>query len=243
MVLIRQKFLENLTKLVYFLFIACISATTMPQTLPKVGTQEIVGKVNNISIEALVQSPSAQETPLQIVCVFEYTEGDIFTSPPALPKELNGLLHVDAALHGLITELRKTNKFEGKDLETLLITPPPNTIPAKKLLLIGLGNRNAFKEEKMRMIGVTGMREALRLGVSSYTHASDVKDGGVDSITGAVTGYVTQGALEGYKTQQFLKGQNASENLTVNKVTILTGPAFFEDSIVGIKKAIENFNP
>lgn len=207
-------------------------ASAISQTaLPAVDTKETVKKVDGLEIEAKVQSPSAQETPLQVVCLFEYTEGDIF-NPPALAKELNGMVHVDEALQGLITELRKNRQFEGKSLETLLIVPPANTIPAKKLLLIGLGNRNAFKPESMRMVGVTGMREALRLGVSSYSHASDLKDAGIDSPTAAVATYVIQGALEAYRTQ---KGLNkASGPLTVTKVTLLAGPAYFEDSKNGI---------
>lgn len=208
------------------------------KSLPEVGTKETVGKISSVDVEVLVQSPSAQTTPLQIICLFEYTEGDIFNSPPALPKELNGLVHVDEALHGLITELRKTKKFEGHSLETLLIVPPANTIPAKQLLLIGLGNRNDFKPEMMRMVGVTGMREALRLGVSSYSHASDLKDAGFSSPTAEVAGYVIQGAQEAYNTQAFLKEQNASSALTVTKITLLSGPAFFEDSKVGIKKIL-----
>lgn len=205
---------------------------------PPVGTKEILGKVNGVDIEVVVQSPSAQDTPLQIVCLFEYTEGDITTSPPALPKELNGMVHVDEALHGLITDLRRTNQFAGNSLETLLIVPPANTIPAKKLLLIGLGDRNDFKPEMMRMVGVTGMREALRLGVTSYSHASDLKDAGIDSPTAEVAGYVIQGALEAYSTQQYLKKQNASPSLSVTRVTLLSGPAYFANSKKGIQAAI-----
>lgn len=220
-------------------FMILISASQQTSTtLPTVGTKETLGKIDGISIEVIVQSPSAQETPLQIVCLFEYTEGDIFNSPPALSKELNGMLHVDKAFHGLITELRKTNKFEGKFLETLLITPTANTIPAKKLLIIGLGNRNDFKPEMMRMVGVTGMREALRLGVTSYSHASDLKDAGISSPTADVAGYVIQGAIEAYRTQSFLKTQNASDVLTVTKVTLLAGPAYFADSKEGIQKVM-----
>lgn len=215
------------------------SAVNAPQvsTLPSLGTKEILGRVEGIEIEAVVQSPSAQDTPLQIVCVFEYSKGDIFT-PPALPKELNGMVHVDEALHGLITELRKTHQFEGKLLETLLIKPPVNTIPAKRLLIIGLGHRHDFKPEIMRMIGLTGMREALRLGVESYSHASDLKDAGVSSPTGNVAGYVIQGAIEAYRTQSYLKQRDATDPLTVAKVTLLTGPAFFQDSLDGIKKTV-----
>jgi hypothetical protein len=208
------------------------------EKLPALGSSEVLGKSDGVEIEVLVQSPSAQTTPLQIICLFEYTEGDIFNSPPALPKELNGMLHVDEALHGLITELRKLNKFEGHSLETLLIIPPPNTIPAKKLLIIGLGDRNDFKPEMMRMIGVIGMREALRLGVASYSHASDLKDAGISSPNADVAGYVIQGAIEAYRTQLYLKKEGASDPLTVTKVTLLSGPSYFEDSKSGIKKVM-----
>jgi hypothetical protein len=227
------------------MFLILVSATDISQTspiLPVLGTKVLLGHVDGIDIEGIVQSPSAQESPLQIVCLFEYTEGDIFNSPPALPKELNGMLHVDEALHGLITELRKTNKFEGHALETLLIIPPENTIPAKKLLIVGLGNRNDFKPEMMRMIGLVGMREALRLGVTSFSHASDLKDAGISSPTADVAGYVIQGAIEAYRTQMYLKKQNASDALTVTKVTLLTDPAYFEDSKAGAKKMISSLS-
>lgn len=226
--------MKKLTVLLVLFFAPVFAAT------PAVGTRENVGKFDGVEVEVLVQSPSAQETPLQIVCLFEYVEGDIFNSPPALPKELNGMVHVDEALHGLITELRKTNKFEGRFLETLLIAPAANTIPAKKLLLIGLGNRNSFKPEMMRLVGVTGMREALRAGVTNYSHASDLKDAGISSPTADVTGYVIQGAMEAYRTQKYLKEQNASDALTVTKVTLLSGPAYFDDSKAGIKKVLSH---
>jgi len=203
------------------------------------GTKENVGKVvGAVDVEVLVQSPAVQKTPLQIICAFEYKEGDLTTSPPALPKDLNGLLHVDEAFNGLITDLRKSNQFKGKLLETLLITPPSNTIPAEKLLIIGLGNRNDFKPEIMKLIGLTGMREALRLGVSSYSHASDLKDAGIDSPTAKVAGYVISGASEAFQTQNFLYKQNASSPLTIKKVTVLCGPAYFDDTKAGIKQVI-----
>lgn len=212
---------------------------TSPALLPAVGSKEVIGEVEGVQVEVLVQSPSAQETPLQIVCLFEYQEGDIYNSPPALPKALNGLVHVDESLDGLITDLRKSKKFEGKNLETLLITPPSGKLKAKKLLLIGLGNRNDFKPEMMRMIGITGMREALRLGVKSYSHASDLKDAGISSPTADVAYYVVQGALEAYRTQKYLNTLQESEALTVSNLTLLSGPAYFEDTKGGIRRALD----
>jgi hypothetical protein len=72
-----------------------------------IGTSKTWGTVDGISVVGLVQGPSAAKADLQIACVFEYTEGDIF-NPPALPKELNGMVHLDEALKGIITVRKRT---------------------------------------------------------------------------------------------------------------------------------------
>lgn len=226
--------------------VVLISSQSFAQTsdvrLTPINTTALLGKVNGVTIEGKVQSPSAQPTPLQIVCVFEYTEGDIFNSPPALPRNLNGMVHVDEALHGLITDLRKSGKFMGHAYETLLITPQTGTIPAKKLLLIGLGDRNKFTADLMTDIGRIGMREAIKLGVDSYSHASDLKDAGVDSPTGPVAQNVVKGALEAYQTELYLQSKNAAPAPKVTKLTLLAGPAFFTASGDAIKQYLSTKN-
>lgn len=213
--------------LVMLLLPVVIHAQQAPaKPLPAVGTTAVAGKIDEITIEVKVQSPASQPTPLQIVCVFEYTEGDM-TSPQALPAAANGLLHVDQALNNLITDLRKSGRFTGHLLETMLISPPKGTIAAQKILLIGLGNRNDFNPALMTDIGRTGMREALRLGVSSYSHASDLKDAGVDSPTGLVATNVVKGAIEAYETEQYLKGKQFSSSAPLLKITLLAGQPFF----------------
>jgi len=209
--------------------------------LPAVGTSAVVGSIDHIDIATTVQSPSGQVTPLQIICVFEYTEGDI-TSPQALPAAANGLLHIDQALNGLLTDLRKSGKFTGHTLETLLITTPKGTIAAEKLLLIGLGNRNNFTPDLMTNIGRVGMREALRLGVSSYSHASDLKDAGIDSPTGTVASNVIKGAVEAYETELYLKSKNLSNAKPISKITLLTGPPFFAPSGEAVKAFIQTYH-
>lgn len=206
------------------------------------GTSTIWGKVDGVAIEGMVQSPSSEIAPLQIACVFEYTEGDIFNSPPALPAMQNGMVHLDAALKGLITEVRKSGKFTGHAFETLLITPPAGSIGAKKLLLIGLGDRNAFTPGLMTVVGSIAMREALRLGVESYAFASDLKDGGIDSPTALIAENVVRGSFEAYRTEEWLKGKKMSDFKPLKKITLLAGQAFYTVAGDGIKKAIEAFN-
>jgi Cytosol aminopeptidase family, N-terminal domain len=170
--------------------------------------------------------------------VFEYTEGDIFKSPPALPKALNGMVHLDEQLNGLITDLRKTGEFEGHALETILITPRTRAIAAHQLLLIGLGGRNKFTPDLMNSVGRVAMREALRLGISSYAFASDLKDAGIDSPTGLIAGNVVKGAFQAYRTQDHLKKQGLSDHKVLTKVTMLAGPSFFTIAAAGIKEVI-----
>lgn len=219
---LSKKIGNILLTLIMLVFFAAVAASAQTP----VGTTKILGKADGITISATVQSPSAQSTPLQIVCLFEYTEGDL-TLPSALPAALNGMVHVDKALNGLITDLRKSGKFAGHAYETLLITPAAGTIPAKKLLLIGLGDRNQFNADIMTEVGRIGMREALRLGADSYSHASDLKDGGIDSPTGTVAVNVVKGASEALETELYLHSKGMAPAPSVKQVTLLAGPAFY----------------
>jgi len=212
-------------------------AVNAQETTP-VGTAKVWGTVDGIQIEGVVQGPSAQVSDLQIACVFEYTEGDIFNSPPALPAALNGMVHLDHDMKGIITELRKSGKFIGHAYETILISPPKGFIGGKKLLLIGLGNRNTFTPELMTGVGAVAVREALKLGVSNFSFASDLKDAGIDSPTALVAGNVVKGIFQAYRTQTWLKEKQMTEAQKLKKVILLAGPSFFTVAGGGIQDAI-----
>ncbi len=194
-----------------------------------------------VQIIGLVEGPATATTDLQVACVFEYTEGDIYNSPPALPPAANGMQHLDKALHGIITDIRKTGQFEGHTYETILLDPAPGTIKAKRLLLIGLGNRNQFDAGIMKGIGTIALREALRLNAASVAIASDLKDAGIDSPTALVAENIATGALQAWKTQAYLRQKGYSNAPTLKKIVLLAGPAFFETAGTGILKALEKF--
>ena len=232
--------------LIYPVAFVMVSCTASAQTstaekpeLTKVGTHSILGKVDGINNEMMVQSPSNEVTPLQIICVFEYVDGNIYNSPPGLPAAANGLAHVDKQLNGLLTDLMKSGRFEGHALETILLIPPAGSIAARKLMIIGLGNRKDFTPDLMINVGRVGMLEALRLGVSSYAQASDLKDGGVDSPTAAVSQNMVKGMLEGYEADLFLQQRHAATKKSLTKVTVLAGQPFYEISAKAIKEYID----
>ena len=208
------------------------------QATTAIGTARVWGTVDGVAIEGVVQGPSAQVSDLQIACVFEYTEGDIYNSPPALPPALNGLVHLDQDMKGLLTEIRKSGKFLGHANETLLITPAKGAIGGKRLLLIGLGDRNKFTPDLMTGIGGVAMREALKLGVNNFSFASDLKDAGIDSPTALVAGNIVKGIFEAYRTQLWLKEKQLTKIKPIAKVILLAGPAFFTTAGEGIQEAI-----
>lgn len=202
-----------------------------------VGTFKNWGSVEGISMIGLVQGPSSAETQLQVACVFEYTDGDIFNAP-ALPANLNGLIHLDEALKGELTKIRQTGQFQGHTLETILITPPAGSMSAKKLLLVGLGDRNKFTSDLMTSVGEVAAREAMRLGVSNFAFASDLKDAGIDSPTALVAGNVVRGIVHANRSETYLKEHKLSTTKKLEKVYLLAGPAFFETAGGGILEAI-----
>ena len=208
-------------------------------TTTAIGTSKTWGTIDGVKITGLVQGPSSAPADLQIACVFEYTEGDIFNSPPALPPTFNGLVHLDEALKGKLTEIRKTGKFKGGFLETFYLNLPKGTIAGKKLVLIGLGNRNDFNEDIMIEVGAIAAREALKLGVKNFAFASDLKDAGIDSKTALVSGNVAKGILNEYKMQLDLKTQRLTNFKPLKEVFLLAGPAFFEVAGGGISEAIK----
>jgi len=202
-----------------------------------VGISKNWGSVDGISMIGLVQGPSSADAQLQVACVFEYTDNDIH-SAQALPANLNGLVHLDDALKGEFTKIRQSGQFKGHSLETLLITPPAGSMSAKKLLLIGLGDRNSFTPDLMTSVGEVAAREAMRLGVTNFAFASDLKDAGIDSPTALVAGNVVKGIVLANRSETYLKEHNLSKTKKLEKVYLLAGPSFFEVAGGGIQSVI-----
>lgn len=219
-------------------FVGALATARADAPVAAAGATAHVGQRDGLSVDVAVQGPATMKTPLQVACVFEYVAGDL-TSPPALPAALNGMRHLDDALHGLITELRKSGRFRGRALETLLVVPPKGAIAAERLLLVGLGDRKAFTPALMRDVGSVGMREALRLGVAGYAHASDLKDAGISSPTREVAAAVLGGALAALATERYLHDQAAAPAPSVHALTLLAGPAFFGDTTAASHAVVE----
>jgi hypothetical protein len=188
-----------------------------------------------LPVKILMQSPADTQTDLQIICLFR-------SSPE---NTLHGsLLETNEKLHGLLDRIRRPDRFGGELGETLVLTPPPGTLAAKKLLLIGLGDSATFAPERMRFIGKVAIREANRIGVAHPFFAPTILDGGVTQFgTGQVAEQVVRGFREAIATHALVEDAGAASPRIVQDFTFLAGPKFAADTQAGIDRALALSEP
>src|SRR4051794_29699690 len=83
--------------------------------------EKVFDAPNNLKIKVRMEGPYTADVPLQIICYFKYT--------PEGAKRMSGApVELDNKLGGVIAALRTRGEFVGDELETIIITPPKNSI-------------------------------------------------------------------------------------------------------------------
>ena len=83
---------------------------------------------------------------------------------------------VDKALDGAISELIAQGDFVGKAGETAVLYPR-GTIPAKRVLIVGLGARDGFDLERVRRAAATAVNHARKLNgknIATIVHGTGI---------------------------------------------------------------------
>jgi hypothetical protein len=183
-----------------------------------------------VRMQILVQSPADTRTDLQVICLFQ--------SSPV--NTLHGsLAEMNEKLKGLLDRIRQPELFRGELGETLLLAPPKDSLGARKLLIIGLGDSQTFFPQRMQLIGQILYREAGNLGVEHPFFAPTILDGGVSKFTtGEISEQVIRGFLRAAATDKLLKDANALTGQPVTALTYLAGAANVNNTREGIEKAI-----
>jgi Cytosol aminopeptidase family, N-terminal domain len=124
-------------------------------------------------------------------------------------------------------------------LETLLLTPPKDTIKPKMLLLIGLGEEDSLSLDRLERVGRVALREAAKLNVKQVAFAPLLRDQGNSKFeTGQVEQAVTRGMLLAYDTELRLQKEKLGKDFTLETWVVEAGPDYFDDTLSGIQKAI-----
>jgi hypothetical protein len=188
---------------------------------------------NHVQVKVRMEGPYTAGVPLQVVCYFKYTL--------ERAKRMSGApVELDRHLGGVIASLRERGEFVGDQLETILITPPRDSIKAKALLLVGLGDEDALSLKLMEAVGRVSLREAARLGARRVAFAPLIRDQGNTKIgTGDVERAVVRGMLLAYDTEKRLQKEGLSKAYTLEQWHVEAGPMYFDETVEGVQKAIE----
>jgi hypothetical protein len=202
--------------------------TTAAANLSKVAMLQ--GRGSSITTQVLLQSPAGTDTELQIICLFESTP----------ENTLHGsLAEVNEKLQGLLDQIRNPALFRGELGETLLIASSTGSLPAKNLLIVGLGDSQTFTPPRMELVGSIAYRESSLLGVVHPYFAPTILDGGVARYsTGEISEKFMTGFLRAARTEKILQGVGASRGKLVQDLTYLAGPAHATDTKQGIQRAL-----
>jgi hypothetical protein len=211
---------------------ASVVAIIAMSSIARAQTQPVVIDIADapIPMHILIQSPVETHTDLQVIC--------LFSSSPA--NTLHGsLVEANDKLKGLLERVRSPSLFRGELGETLLLAPPRDSLGARKLLIIGLGDSETFSPQRMQLVGEIVYAEASRLGVAHPFFAPTILDGGVTKFTtGEISEQVIGGFLRAAETDKVIKDADASAGHSVTALTFLAGPRYASNTREGIEKAI-----
>jgi len=138
-----------------------------------------IGIWRNIYIELATWNGAEASVDLSCACMFEREIGDGVLA--------GGMQHLDAALGGALTGLRRSEAFRGDHLETLLLDHLPSTVSPRALLVIGLGNPDTWTPRVSAMAASAAVRTAMQLRATSGAFAPSLLDAGFDgaAVSGA----------------------------------------------------------
>jgi hypothetical protein len=206
------------------------SAISIAQNAP---AEKAINAPNGQTISIKMIGPVTQTTDLQIICVLKHdANGD---------KYIEAMDAFNTKLHNLLSSLRDRGEFTGELGETLLFTPPANSITPSQVLLIGIGNEADITLDRLRLIGEIAAREAARLGTSHVSFAPGLRDQGSTRVdVGDGDAAFTTGWILAYDTQKRLASQDLSSAPDVSTLTIEAGPKFFDTAVSKVTDAVQS---
>ena len=175
--------------------------------------------------------PYMEPADLQIICLFKHKEaGDTYQGAAK---------DTDEKLGGILSSLRNRGEFAGETGETFLFTPPKGSIPAKRFLVIGLGEEKDLSLDTLRIVGRIAAREAVRLKAKHVAWAPVIRDQGNTKIdVGEGDRAFVESVLSAYDTEQRLQAQGLAEKFAITEWVIEAGPSYFDGAVEQIGKGI-----
>ena len=189
----------------------------------------------DIKVSIKMVGPYTEAADLQIICLFRHKpSGDTYQGAAK---------DTDAHLGGLLSALRNRGEFVGDPGETFLFTPSKGSIPAKRFMLIGLGEEKDLSLDSLRFVGRIAAREAVRLQARHVAWAPVIRDQGNSTIdVGEGDRAFVEQLLRAYDTEKRLQAQGLAAGFSIEDLVVEAGPAFFDGAVKQVGEGIESVN-
>src|ERR1700733_5970138 len=176
---------------------------------------------HGLKVSIKMIGPYMEEADLQLICLFKHkASGDTYQGAA---KE------TDAHLGSILSALRNRGEFVGELGETFLFTPPSGSIPAKRFMIIGLGEEKDLSLDSLRVVGRIAAREAVRLNAKHVAWAPVIRDEGNTTIeVGEGDRAFVEQMLTAYTTEKRLQAEKLAPKFSVESLVIEAGPSFFD---------------
>jgi leucyl aminopeptidase len=186
-----------------------------------------------ITLSVKMVGPYMEPADLQMICLFKHKlAGDTYQGAA---KE------TDEKLGGILSSLRNRGEFVGETGETFLFTPPKGSIPAKRFLVIGLGEEKDLSLDTLRIVGRIAAREAVRLRAQHVAWAPVIRDEGNTAIdVGEGDRAFAEQMLAAYDTEKRLQAQGLAPEFSIESFVIEAGSTFFDGAVKQVGQAIDS---
>ena len=196
-------------------------------------TEKTFAAPHGLKVSIKMIGPYGEPADLQIICLFKHRgSGDTYQGAAK---------DTDDHLHGILSALRNRGEFVGELGETFLFTPPSGSIPAKRFMVIGLGEEKDLSLDSLRVVGRIAAREAVRLNAKHVAWAPVIRDEGYTAIdVGEGDRAFVEQMLTAYDTEKRLQAQGLAPDFSIEDLVIEAGPTFFEDAAKQVGGGIES---
>src|SRR6266436_6928635 len=188
---------------------------------------------DGLKVSVKMIGPYTEPADLQIICLFKHKpSGDIYQGAAK---------DTDEHLHGLLSALRNRDEFVGELGETILFTPPSGSIPAKRFMVIGLGDEKDLSLDSLRVVGRIAAREAVRLEAKHVAWAPVIRDEGNTTIeVGEGARAFAEQMISAYDTEKRLQAQGLAPEFSIESLVIEAGPTFFDGAVKQVGQGIDS---
>ena len=195
-------------------------------------TEKTFDAPHGLKVSVKMIGPYSEPADLQIMCLFKHKPGGDTYQGAAKDT--------DEHLHGLLSALRNRGEFVGELGETILFTPANGSVPAKRFMVIGLGDEKDLSLDALRLVGRVAAREAVRLQAKQVAWAPVIRDEGNTTLdVGEVDRAFIEELLSAYDTEKRLQAQKLAPDFSLEEFVIEAGPTYFEGAAKHVEEGIE----